>query len=89
MKKMIFSILLINGLLAYGQTAVKDVYEFPLKPGSKQWIQLSIKERKDALQIPERVLTKYLPKVCWNPASGSPIWATCFWATIISMDLNG
>ena len=58
MKKMIYIILLINGLLAYGQTAVKDVYEFPLKPGSEQWKQISIKERKEALQIPKRVLTK-------------------------------
>jgi hypothetical protein len=50
----------MNGLFVYSQTvAVKDVYEFPIKPESKEWIQFeSIEGRIAALQIPDAVLIK-------------------------------
>jgi hypothetical protein len=57
MKKYLCIVLLMTGLCSYGQTVVKDVYVFPVKPGSKEWKQIeSIKERVAALQIPKTVL---------------------------------
>jgi hypothetical protein len=51
----------MNGLCAYGQTVTKinDVYDFPVKQESKEWVQLeSVEKRIEALQIPDFVLTK-------------------------------
>jgi len=60
MKKMfvIVNILLINGILVNSQTAVNDVYDFPVKQGTKEWGQFeTIEKRIAALQIPDTVLT--------------------------------
>jgi len=57
-KYLIFIIVLAKGLLTYSQIITNDVYEFPLKRGSKEWKQFeTIKERIDALQIPNIVLS--------------------------------
>jgi hypothetical protein len=50
---------LLNGLCAYGQVTINDVYDFPIKKGSKEWKQFELIEKRiEALQIPEHVLTK-------------------------------
>jgi hypothetical protein len=59
MKRMIFifNVLLMNSLVAFGQTDVKDAYEFPIKPGTEEWKQLEPATiRIAALQIPDAVL---------------------------------
>ena len=47
----------MNGLFIYSQTKIKDVYEFPIKPGTEEWSKFeTIEERIAALQIPDDVL---------------------------------
>ncbi|MCL1937829.1 MAG: hypothetical protein FWF52_05490 [Candidatus Azobacteroides sp.] len=60
MKKMfcIISIVLANGLSAYSQTKIKDVYEFPVKQENREWGEFeTIEKRMAALQIPDTVIT--------------------------------
>ncbi|MDR3286841.1 MAG: hypothetical protein LBT27_05310 [Prevotellaceae bacterium] len=58
MKKFLCIILLLNGLYAHSQFIVKDdVYDFPIKQGSKEWAEIeSVEKRITALQIPDNVL---------------------------------
>jgi len=52
-------VLLINGQLTYGQTEIKDVYEFPIKPDTEEWWRFeTVEKRVEALQIPDEVLAK-------------------------------
>jgi hypothetical protein len=47
----------MSALCANGQIIVKDVYVFPLKQGSKEWVQVeSIEKRIAALQMPDSIL---------------------------------
>jgi hypothetical protein len=56
MKKFIFIMLLMNGLFVYSQSIVKDVYDFPIKQGSKEWTKIeSVEKRIAVLQIPDAV----------------------------------
>jgi hypothetical protein len=60
MKKRMFfmsSLVLINSLLAFSQSIPEDVFEFPVKQGSTEWLHFeTIAERIAALQIPSDVL---------------------------------
>jgi len=38
MKNILCIILVINGLHVYGQATYEDVYDFPIKQGSKEWV---------------------------------------------------
>jgi hypothetical protein len=59
MKALYCLILSMIGLFVFCQTAVRDVYDFPLKQGSKEWTQIeSVEKRIAALQLPEAVLKK-------------------------------
>ena len=59
MKNIFCIILLMSRLWVYGQQEVKDEYDFPVKPESKEWTQFeSIQKRIDALQMPDEMLTK-------------------------------
>lgn len=58
MKKIFYLILLMSGLYANAQTTRNDVYDFPIKQGSKQWRTIeNIDERIMALQIPNSILS--------------------------------
>ena len=64
-------ILLIYSPLVYSQVMINDVYEFPIKQGSKEWKKFeSVKERVTALQIPDNILsnisTEGLLETCLN-----------------------
>jgi len=57
----IVSFVFINSLFAYSQTTIstKDIYEFPVRQGTKEWLQFeTIEKRIAALQIPDTVLIK-------------------------------
>ena len=56
---LLLNIVLLNGLFTFGQTVIKDEYEFPIKQGTKEWEQFEkIEDRIAALQIPDVVLKK-------------------------------
>jgi hypothetical protein len=59
MKNFLCIILLLNGLYAHSQFIVKDdVYDFPIKQGSKEWAEIeSVEKRIAALQIPDNILS--------------------------------
>ena len=49
--------ILMNVLFIFGQTEIKDVYEFPIKPGTEQWKKFeTIEKRIAALQISDDIL---------------------------------
>lgn len=59
MKKILLFIVIVltNGLIVSGQTNVKDVYEFPIKPETEEWERFEmVSDRIAALQIPDAVL---------------------------------
>ena len=59
MKNIFCIILLMSRLWVYGQQEIKDEYEFPVKPGSKEWIQLeSIQKCIEVSQMPDEALVK-------------------------------
>ena len=59
MKNFFCFILFINGMIAYTQPIMKDVYEFPVKQGTDEWGQFeTIEKRIAALQIPDAILEK-------------------------------
>jgi len=53
----LISIMFMNGLSVHAQMKTKDIYEYPVKPGTKEWGQFeTIEKRIAALQIPDAVL---------------------------------
>ena len=55
----IVSFVFIIELTAYPQSIAKDVYEFPVKPGSEEWMQFeTVAKRFAALQIPNMQIIK-------------------------------
>ncbi|MDR0603929.1 MAG: hypothetical protein LBG80_06470 [Bacteroidales bacterium] len=58
MKKIFCVILLLNGLYAHGQSIIEDVYDFPIKQGSKEWVKIeSVEKRIAILQVPDVILS--------------------------------
>jgi len=67
----IVSIVLINSLFVFSQTKTKVIWDYPLKPGMKEWYQLkNLQEMYQAYQIPNSVLkqldTESLVDICLN-----------------------
>jgi hypothetical protein len=55
----IVSIVLMNSLFVFSQTRIKDVYEFPVKPGTAEWGHFeTIEKRIAVLQMPDAILSK-------------------------------